>query len=83
MPAHSHRFIEEFEGFVGFGLNRESDKDTVIYYLQKFSDDRLMALLRDRLSDHDRQSIFDLISTILREHLSEPEYHRYFLRDDH
>ena len=82
MAAHSHRFVEEFEGFVGFGLNRESDMDTVTYYLQKFSDDQLMDLLRTRLSDEDRQTIFDLISGLLRRHLSESEYHRYFLKDD-
>ena len=81
MPGHSHRFIEEFEGFIGFGLNRESDSDTVVYYLQKFSDDNLMDLLRNRLTDNDRQSIFDLISGLLRRHLSEDEYHRYFLKD--
>lgn len=83
MPAHSHRFIEEFDGFIGFGLNRESDMDTVTYYLQKFSDDQLMKLLRDRLTDQDRQAIFDLISGLLKKHLAEPEYHRYFLKDDH
>ena len=83
MATHSHRFIEEFDGFVGFGLNRESDMDTVIYYLQKFSDDRLMALLRGRLTDEDRLAIFDLLSNLLRRHLSEPEYHRYFLKEDH
>lgn len=83
MSEHSHRFIETFDGFVGFGLNRESDQDTVIYYLQKFSDDRLMELLRTRMSDEDRQAIFDLISGLLRRHLSEPEYHRYFLKDRH
>jgi len=83
MSEHSHRFIEEFDGFIGFGLNRKSDQDTVIYYLQKFSDDRLMAVLKDRLSDDDRQAIFDLLSGLLRKHLSEPEYHRYFLKDNH
>lgn len=83
MDSHSHRFIEEFDGFVGFGLNRESDSDTVIYYLQKFSDDDLMSLLRKRLTDEDRQAIFDLLSGLLRKHLSEPEYHRYFLKIDH
>jgi hypothetical protein len=83
MPTHSHQFIEEFEGFIGFGLNRESDLDTVIYYLQKFSDDRLMELLRKRLTDEECQAIFDLLSGLLRKHLSEPEYHRYFLKDQH
>ena len=81
MPEPSHRFIEEFEGFIGFGLNRESDSDTVTYYLQKFSDDDLMHLLRDRMTDTDRRAIFDLISDLLRRHLSEDEYHRYFLKD--
>jgi len=83
MSNHSHGFIEEFDGFIGFGLNRESDRDTVIYYLQKFSDDQLMKLLRNRMSDEDRQAIFDLLSGLLRKHLSEPEYHRYFLKDNH
>lgn len=83
MADHSHRFIEEFKGFIGFGLNRESDMDTVTYYLQKFSDDHLMALLRKRLTDEDRRAIFDLISRLLRTHLSESEYHRYFLKDNH
>jgi hypothetical protein len=78
-----HRFVEEFDGFIGFGLNRESDMDTVTYYLQKFSDDQLMALLRKRLTDKERQAIFDLLSGLLRKHLSEPEYHRYFLKDNH
>jgi hypothetical protein len=82
MASHTHRFIEEFDGFIGFGLNRESDMDTVIYYLQKFSDDQLMALLRKRLSEEDRQAIFDLLSGLLVKHLSEPEYHRYFLKDN-
>ena len=83
MPTHSHKFIEEFDGFIGFGLNSKSDMDTVIYYLQKFSDDTLMALLSDRLTDTDRQAIFDLLSGLLRKHLTEPEYHRYFLKDNH
>ena len=83
MALHSHNFIETFEGFIGFGLNRKSDVDTVIYYLQKFSDDRLMELLRNRLSDQDLSDIFELLSSLLRRHLSEPEYHKYFMKDEH
>ncbi|WP_319409656.1 hypothetical protein [uncultured Desulfosarcina sp.] len=81
MPDHSHRFIEDFDGFIGFGLNRESDMDAITYYLQKFSDDQLMALLRKRLTNEECQAIFDLLSGLLRKHLTEPEYHRYFLKD--
>lgn len=82
MAKHTHCFIEEFDGFIGFGLNPQSDMDTVMYYLQKFSDDRLMQLLRTRLTHEDRQNIFDLLSGLLRKHLSEQEYHRYFLKDN-
>ena len=42
MAKHSHEFVETFEGFVGFGLDRHTDEDAVRVYLQKFSDDRLM-----------------------------------------
>ncbi len=82
MPIHSHDFVETYEGFVGFGLNRQTDEDTVVYYLQKFSDDKLMDVLKKRMSDEDLSSIFDLISSILRRYLSENEYHRLFLKDD-
>ena len=83
MALHSHGFVETYNGLVGFGLNRETDENTIIYYLQKFSDDDLMAVLRKRLTDEDRQAIFNLLSGLLRKHLSEPEYHRYFLKTDH
>jgi hypothetical protein len=81
MAKHSHEFIENFDGFIGFGLNKESDRDTVIYYLQKFSDDRLMERLRPKLTDDECESIFTLLSGLLRKHLTEPEYHRLFLKD--
>ncbi|MDL2328511.1 cytoplasmic protein [Desulfosarcina sp. OttesenSCG-928-A07] len=81
MSSHSHQFVETFEGLVGFGFSPESDMDTVIYYLQKFSDDDLMALLRKRLTAEDKEALFNLVSGLLRKHLSEPEYHRYFLKD--
>lgn len=83
MAMHSHRFVEEFDGLVGFGLNAESDRDTVTYYLQKFSDDQLMRVLRKRISDEECEAIFNLLSGLLKKHLSEPEYHRYFLKEDH
>jgi hypothetical protein len=81
MALHSHRFIESYEGLVGFGLNRETDENTVIYYLQKFSDDGLMALLRNRMSDEELEAVFAQLSGLLRKHLSESEYHQYFLKD--
>ena len=83
MNHHSHRFVETFTGLVGFGLNRETNQNTIIYYLQKFSDDSLMETLKERLSDSELETLFDLISGLLHRHLSEEEYHRLFLKEDH
>ena len=83
MTQHTHRFVEDYDGMVGFGLDRETDERTVIYYLQKFSDDELMAVMSKRMKDEDLSALFELISMLLRKHLSEPEYHRLFLKEDH
>jgi hypothetical protein len=77
---HKHEFVETYGGLVGFGLDRKTNEDTVIVYLQKFSDDDLMELLRDRLTDEDLEELFNLISRILYQRLSEKEYHAYFLK---
>ncbi len=81
MPKHTHDFIEKYDGLIGFGLDRETNESTVICYLQKFSDDQLMELIKKRLSDKELEEIFSLISSLLKAHLSENEYHQYFLKD--
>lgn len=83
MPIHSHAFVEDYDGLVGYGLNRETDEKTVIYYLQKFSDDALIEVLAPRMTDGELGEVFDLLSDLLRRHLSEPEYHRLFLKEEH
>ena len=82
MPKHTHAFVESYTDLVGFGLNRETDENTIIYYLQKFSDDAMMKLIIPRLSDAELTDIFEQISALMGKHLSENEYHRYFLKDD-
>jgi hypothetical protein len=81
MPRHTHNFVEDYTGLVGFGLNREIDENTVIYYLQKFSDDTLLTQLIKRLSQAELDEIFSMISRLLQKHLTESEYHRLFLKD--
>ena len=83
MAAHSHEFVETYEGLVGFGLNRETDENTVKYYLQKFSDDQVLQSMTKRLTDKELQEIFNLVSRLLWDHLTESEYHRLFLKDNH
>jgi len=78
---HSHRFVEEYNGLVGFGLDRETDEHTLTYYLQKFSDDDLLALIRPKLTDSEMDELFSLLARLLKLHLTEKEYHRYFLKE--
>ncbi len=79
---HSHHFVDDYQGLVGFGLDRETDGRSLMIYLQKFSDDSLMAKLIPRLSDLEIEETFTLISRLLKNHLTEEEYHRLFLKED-
>ena len=82
MSKHSHNFVENYKGLVGFGADRETDENTIVYYLQKFSDDRLMQKLIKCMNDEDLSEIFDMINRILKQHLTDAEYHQLFLKDD-
>ena len=81
MAQHTHQFIERYAGLIGFGLDRETDENTLICYLQKFSDDAVMAAIIKRLDDHELAEVFDLINRLLRRHFTKDEYHRLFLKD--
>lgn len=80
MTKHSHNFVETFDGFLGYGLDRQSNENTLAVYLQKFSDDGLMNIVLKRMSDEDLTEVFDVISKMLKKYLSEPEYHQFFLK---
>lgn len=82
MARHSHTFVETYNGFLGYGMDRQTDEDTVAVYLQKFSDDGLMKVILKRMSDSELAAIFETISKMLKIHFTEPEYHRYFLKDE-
>jgi uncharacterized membrane-anchored protein YjiN (DUF445 family) len=82
MSKHTHNFVEEYDGLVGYGFNREVDKSTLTYYLQKFSDDEHAALILSRMSDSDREELFNLLGRLLKKYLKEKEYHRTFLKDN-
>jgi hypothetical protein len=83
MSLHSHNFVENYGGLVGFGADRKTDENTIIYYLQKFSDDQLMSIITRRMTDTELEETFELINRILKNHLTESEYHNLFLKDDH
>ena len=79
MHKSSHRFADTYRGPLAFGLSREIDEATLMVYLQKFSDDRLMGVLRGRLEDGEIQTLVELVMNLIRKHLSHDEYHRLFL----
>jgi hypothetical protein len=81
MTKHSHDFVETFDGIVAYGLDRQSDEDTVQVYLQKFSDDVLMKAILKRMTDDDLNELFEVISKMLRKYLTDPEYHQLFLKE--
>jgi len=83
MTQHSHEFVETYDDLVGFGLDRPTNENTLIVYLQKFSDDALMQKLVPRMSDEELEGLFHLLNEMMRKHLSDSEYHRLFLKDDH
>ena len=79
----THSFIKTYKGPVGFGFDRITNEKTILYYLQKFSDDTLMENLLNRLTDEELEEIFNLLTRILKKHLTGSEYHQLFLKDDH
>lgn len=83
MNKYSHNFVETYDGFTGFGWDRESDQNTVICYLQMFSDDDLMKSIIGRLSDDELEEVYSLVNRLLKNHLKDAEYHRLFLKEDH
>ena len=81
MRRHHHDFVEKYQGMMAFGYSREEDESSLIVLLQKFSDDELMQLLSRRVSDSEIESLVDLLTGVMKKHLSGEEYHRYFLKD--
>jgi len=82
MAKHSHTFVETYDGFLGYGLDRESNENTVQVYLQKFSDDRLMETILKRMTDEDLTELFELTGRLLKKYLTESEYHQLFLKEE-
>ena len=78
---HRHEFVETYEGMMAFGLSRKEDERSLITFLQKFSDDKLMQMISKRLTDEEIEDLVDRLTGLLKKHLSEVEYHRYFLKE--
>lgn len=81
MKKDTHQFIQEYKGLGAFGLDRETNEETLKFYLQKFSEDSFLDLLLPRLSDNELEDLYLLVNEKLKQHLTENEYHSDFLKD--
>jgi len=77
---HSYEFAKNY-GDPAFGLSRKQNEEAIHYYLQKLSEDNFMKLLLPKLEDKELEYLHDLIFTLLKNHIEEDEYHKYFLKD--
>jgi len=77
----THQFIHSYKGLGAFGMDRKTDEETIIFYLQKFSEDTFMAHLVPLLGDKELEEIYEFIHRLLKRHISEDEYHALFLKD--
>jgi hypothetical protein len=66
-----------------FGLDRTTDEQSLITFLRQFSDDRLVGELVPRMTEEEIHRVVDLLTQIMRNHLSSDEYHRLFLGEEH
>ena len=66
-----------------FGMNRALDVQSLVEFLRRFGDHHLTTVLTPRMSEEEIHQVVDLLTAIMRHHLSDEEYHRLFLGDDH
>jgi len=81
MSKDTHNFLQQYNGLGAFGLDRETDEETIMFYLQKFSEDSFLKLLIPRLLDQELEEIYLFVNDRLKKHISEDEYHTLFLKD--
>lgn len=81
MEKYSHHFVNNYQGLVAFGLDRKTDIDSIIVFLQRFSDDQMARLIAERMSQDEINELFDYLMGLMKSKLSEEEYHRFFLKD--
>jgi hypothetical protein len=81
MKKDTHNFIHKYKGLGAFGMDRKADEETIMFYLQKFSEDQFMEAFLPRLSDKELEEIYLFVNDHLKKHISEDEYHGLFLKD--
>ncbi len=81
MKEDTHQFVHNYKGLGAFGMDRKTDEQTVMFYLQKFGEDNFMETFIPRLSDIELEEIYLFVNDFLKRHITEDEYHDIFLKD--
>lgn len=64
-----------------FGLDPEQDKRSLLMFIQKFANPTLLETLVPRLQEQEITAVLDLLSSLMRQHMSDKEYHQLFLKE--
>ena len=75
MSKNNHNKSDE----IFFGMSREDDERSLASFLRLFSREEFTDLLIPRMTDQEITHVVDQLSSIMRNHLREHEYHRIFL----
>ncbi|MEN8140832.1 MAG: hypothetical protein ABFR97_06365 [Thermodesulfobacteriota bacterium] len=71
---------EKFDpGQICFGLDRQTDEESLALFLRGVAQPELLSQLIPRLSDEEVRATVDFLTGIMHNHFSESEYHRFFL----
>jgi len=81
MTKDTHQFIHNYRGLGAFGMDKKTDEETLMFYLQKFSEDSFMKRFIPRLKQEELEEVYLLINRLLKQHITEDEYHALFLKD--
>jgi len=65
-----------------FGLNRELDERSFSLFLQLAGNEELTKVLASRLSSENMDRIVTEFTSLMKQYLTEDEYHRLFLREE-
>ena len=66
---------------IAFGFDRATDEESLQFFLRRFAADKLLATLVPRLRDEEIAALVDSLTAVMRNHLTEKEYHRLFLAE--
>lgn len=66
-----------------FGLNQQLDQQSLSCFLQLAGRQKFADLLSQRLSEQEIHAFVNFFTGLLKRNLSEEEYHRLFLQDEH